>query len=284
MATEDRKTLLVPTDFSETTRKAVEYAAMAAEKRGFSLHILHVINKETRSSLKKEYKGLETILERLNELKSELLNTYDIDIHIMAREGSIFNVINEVAEEIKPRWMALGTHGKKGLQYLFGSYALKIVTQTKCPVLVLQGDSPIKFPEQILFPINIYTAPRQQLPAAVGAAKFFDSKIHVYKQKFNDPGEESRLSVISDQIEKYLEDNEISYTVDQAEKQSQFVNQLLDYATENNIDSLLMMTNTSIDSPDFNHTHWSESLIYNDKAIPVFCINPVYLGQIHFRL
>jgi hypothetical protein len=142
----------------------------------------------------------------------------------------------------------------------------------------------MKLPMEILFPINIYTEPRQQLPAAVAAARFFDSKIHIYKQKFNDPGEGSRLKIISGQIEKYLEKEEVDFSTHQAEKQSQFVNQMLDFAQQNNIDSILMMTNTSIDNPDFNHTHWSESLIYNDKAIPVYCINPVYLGQIYFSL
>lgn len=285
MTKEDKKAILVPTDFSEACQRAIDYAVNVASYRGLKVVLLHVINKESRAQLKKERKGIETIFDRLNLLKEDIQQKFpNIEVEVIAREGSIFEVITEVANNLNPRWMALGTHGKKGLQHVFGSYALRLVTQTTCPVVVVQENSPISIPRKILFPVNIYSEPRQQVQYAVMAAKRFNSTIYIYKQKFEDPGESSRLDVITEQIEKAFEGEKIAYETSQAARQSNFIDQLLEFAEKKEINSLLMMTNSSIDNPDFNHTHWSESLIYNKKGIPVFCINPVYLGQIYFSL
>ena len=43
-----------------------------------------------------------------------------------------------------------------------------------------------------------------------------------------------------------------------------------------------MMTDSRIDHPDFHNSSWSEKLIFNEAAIPVICINPVWLGQVFF--
>ncbi len=283
MTTQDKRAILVPTDFSETCQKAIDYGVNIASYRGLKVVLLHVINKESRARLKKEHKGIETIFAKLNELKNDITQKFNIEVDVIAREGSIFEVINEVAEEINPRWMALGTHGKKGLQHIFGSYALKLITQTACPVVVVQQNSRISIPRKILFPVNIYTEPRQQVQYAVMAAKRFNSTIFIYKQKFEDPGEASRVDIITEQIEKAFGQEKIECKTYQAEKRLNYTDQLIEFADANEIDSLLMMTNSSLENPDFNDTHWSESLIYNNKAIPVFCINPVYLGQIYLR-
>jgi nucleotide-binding universal stress UspA family protein len=284
MATEGNNIILVPTDFSDTCQRAIDYAVNIASYNSLKVALLHVINKETKAKLKKEKQGLESVLNRLNELKIDITEKFNVEVDVIAREGSIFEVINDVAKEINPRWMALGTHGKKGLQYIFGSYALKLVTQTACPVVVVQKESQIAIPRKILFPVNLYNEPRQQVQYAVMAAKRFKSTIYIYKQKFNDSGEASRVDIITEQIEETFKQENIDFVTFQAEKQANFTEQLLDFAEDNEVNSLLMMTNSSIDNPDFNHTHWSESLIYNEKAIPVFCINPVYLGQIYFSL
>ena len=70
--TEDMKgKILVPTDFSETTRNAIDHAVHLADIRGFKVVLLHVINRESKAQLKKEKRGLEEILKRLDALKEE---------------------------------------------------------------------------------------------------------------------------------------------------------------------------------------------------------------------
>ena len=46
----------------------------------------------------------------------------------------------------------------------------------------------------------------------------------------------------------------------------------------------MMMTDSNIESPNFDTSSWSEKMIYNVAQIPVFCINPLYLGQIYYAL
>jgi nucleotide-binding universal stress UspA family protein len=118
--------VLIPTDFSEVCNNAIHHGVELAQSLNYSVCILHVINKQTKSMLKKENLSLEFIDGRLNEYKEQYGTDYTVPIETMAREGSIFTVINEVAQEVKANLMVLGTHGKLGLQHLFGSYALRL--------------------------------------------------------------------------------------------------------------------------------------------------------------
>ncbi len=282
MTEEKTLNILVPTDFSDTCQNAINHAVNHAKISGHQITILHVINKETRSKLKKEGMGLETVLEKLQDIQQDILANNDIGVNYMAKEGSIFDVIQEVAKEIQANLMILGTHGKKGLQYLFGGWARKVVVQSPCPVLVVQEKTPMSDYSKVLFPVNVYTEPRQQLPAAIRVAEQYHSTFHIYLQKFMESFDSARLDVISAQIEEEFKKHNIKFNVESAEKQQNFTGQLLSYAGQEKIDMIIMMTDGRIDEPDFSNSSWSEKLIYNEAAIPVLCINPVYLSSIYY--
>lgn len=274
--------ILVPTDFSSTCQNATDHAVKIALVTQSSITLLHVINKESRSQLKKEGKGIETILSKLQEVQKEIQEKYDVEVNYIAREGSIFEVINEVADEIKSRLMILGTHGKKGLQYLLGSYAFKVVSQSPTPVLVVQEQAAPRDVNTILYPMNVFTEPRQMVPNTIRASQLFGAKVSIFKQFSTDPGESSKIKVILNQIENEFEKNEVPFDVTEAKKSTNFLAQLLEHGNKINADLIMMMTDSSIDNPDFNNSAWSEKLIYNEAGIPVLCINPVYLGEIFY--
>lgn len=274
--------ILVPTDFTETCQNAIDHAVNVASITETKITLLHVINKESRARLKKEGKGIETILEKLQAIQLDISSKYDIEVNYIAREGSIFEVINDVAKEIRSRMLVLGTRGKKGLQYLLGSYAFRVISQSPTPVLVVQDKSKTRTLNTILYPLNLFTEPRQMVPNAIRTSRLFGARIVIFRQKSTDPAESSKIRIISGQIERELANNEVEFDVTDAAKESGFANQLLDFAEERNVDLILMMTDSSIDNPDFSNSAWSEKLIYNEAAIPVLCINPVYLGEIFY--
>ncbi len=282
MSDNQHRVILVPTDFSETCQNAINHAVHLAKIGDQTIVLLHVINKDTRARLKKEGKGIETIVARLESLRQEILESNIIEIEIIAREGSIYKVIDDVASQVKANLMILGTHGKHGLQYLFGSFAFKVITESPCPVYVVQEKTKITDCNKVLFPVNIYTEPRQQVPLAKRVAKFFDSEFIVFKQKFSDRIAVSKLEIITKQILTELNKSEIKYEIVSAEKQKDFTGQLLDYVSSENIDMIIMMTDSRLQEPDFNSSAWSEKLIYNEANVGVLCINPVYLDEIYY--
>ena len=284
MKTKSQNLILVPTDFSETCQKAIEYAANTAKKLNFSLAVLHVITAKTMTALKKEKKGLETIIEQLEVLKKNVEKKYKISVTYTAREGNIFEVIHRVADELQAKLMILGTHGKKGIQYLFGSYAFKVVSQSPVAVIVIQQSSPYSSYQKVIFPVNNFIEPRQQVQHAIEFSQLMGYKIVIFKQQAGEILAKNQLKIVTNQIIERFEEEKVSYEIHEAEKPSHYEQQLIAFAQQQKADAILMMTDSRPDHPDFNNSSWSEKLIFNEAAIPVICINPVYLGKFYFGL
>jgi nucleotide-binding universal stress UspA family protein len=276
--------ILVPTDFSSVCQNAIDHAVKAAEILNFKVTILHVINRNTRSTFGKTNTGAAVEL-KLKEIVKAIKSKSKVKVDYLYREGSIFEVISDVAYDLKVNLMILGTHGKKGLQHLVGSFAMKVITQSPVPVIVVQkrqitGNGYKK----IVFPIGLYTESRQQVFYAVVTSLLFKSEILVYKQTSNQVADTTKLNIITSQIEEEFTKQGVKYTVTEAEKHANFAGQLLDFAVSHSADLLMMMTDSNIENPNFNNSSWSEKLMFNLAQIPVLCINPVYLGQIYFTL
>jgi nucleotide-binding universal stress UspA family protein len=274
--------ILVPTDFSAVCQNAIDHAVKAAESINFKVTILHVINRQTRVNLGKQNTEL-AVENKLKEIKKAIKAKSKVSVDYLYREGSIFETISEVANELKVNMMILGTHGKRGLQHFTGSYAYKVVTQSPVPVIVVQkrqiSDHGYK---KIVFPIGLYTESRQQVFYAIVSSLLFKSELMVFKQTSSEVADTTKLNIITSQIEEEFQNHNVKYTLTEAPKHQNFASQLLDFAVSNSADMLMMMTDSNIDNPNFNNSTWSEKLIFNLAQIPVLCINPVYLGQIYF--
>lgn len=276
--------ILVPTDFTLVGENAIAHAVKAGELLKFKVIILHVINRETKSSFGKEKAGL-VVENKLKEIVKGIKSKSKIDVDYLYREGSIFDVIHEVASELKASIMILGTHGKRGLQHLVGSYAMKVITQSPVPVIVVQkrhiSDHGYK---KIVFPIGLYTESRQQVFYAIISSLLFKSELLIFKQTSKQVADSTKLNIITSQIEEEFKKNGVKYTITEAERHANFAGQLLDFAVSESADLLMMMTDSNIENPSFDNSSWSEKLIFNLAQIPVLSINPVYLGQIYFTL
>jgi nucleotide-binding universal stress UspA family protein len=276
--------ILVPTDFTPIGQNAIDHAVKAGEILKLKVVILHVINRETKSLFGRRNTGL-AVENQLKEIVKNIKSRSKVKVDYLYREGSIFDVIHEVASELKANMMILGTHGKKGLQHLLGSYAMKVITQSPVPVIVVQkrqiSDHGYK---KIVFPIGLYTESRQQVFYAIVTSLLFKSEILIFKQTSNQVADTTKLNIITNQIEEEFKKHGVKYSVEEAPKHANFAGQLFDFAVSNSADMMMMMTDSNIENPSFDNSTWSEKLIFNLAQIPVLCINPVYLGQIYFTL
>jgi nucleotide-binding universal stress UspA family protein len=275
--------VLIPTDFSEACENAIYHGAELAKSLNYSVCLLHVINKQTKSFLKKENLDQSYIDDSLNHLREEYESRFSITVKTIAREGSIFTVINEVATEIKANLMVLGTHGKQGMQHLFGSYALRVVLDSPCPVVVVQKRSFGEGYHNIVVPLNNELETRQKVEWVLLMAKLFNSKVHFFQANENDPDQDGRIRVITGQITKILDENKILYQTIKAEKTGDFANQVLSYAVKTRSDLIMIMTIPHVDVPGFSVATWAETLMFNQAEIPIMCINPTELGNYYYE-
>jgi nucleotide-binding universal stress UspA family protein len=275
--------ILVPTDFSDVCHNAIEYGVRLAEIFGFKVFIYHVINKDTVAMFKSGGELNTAVGQKLKNLSEEFTIQYNVEIETGYEEGSIFDLIHKKADDLGANLIILGTHGKKGMQKLFGSYALKVITQAKVPTLVTQKKKYKPF-ENILFPINSFTEARQKVSYAIAISSKLNSTIHIYKETVSDPSEQSRIDIISKQIKEEFTKAGIKYAVQSSEKVGESAKNLVDFAVENDIDMIMVVTEPQIGTSFFNLGPWNERIMFNESQLPVMCINPVQHGRIYFDL
>lgn len=134
--------ILIPTDFSEYSSVAIDYACGLAEKFGSQLHLLHVLESHfsstpvfggglAPSSLVRESKqAAERMLQELAQGREMVCSTAD---------GPPFLEILRYANAQSIDLIVMGTHGRSGLDHvLIGSVAERIVRKSACPVMTIR--------------------------------------------------------------------------------------------------------------------------------------------------
>jgi hypothetical protein len=191
--------------------------------------------------------------------------------------------INKVATEIKANLMVLGTHGKQGLQHLFGSHALKVVLDSPCPVVVVQKRSFDNGYHNIVLPISNDVEPRQSVEWILLISRLFNSKIHLFQSLETDPALNTRLNIITQQITKILDEKKVPYDIKTADTVRDFSTQIISYAVTRKSGMIMIMTMPGEDVPGFNFSAWNERLMFNEAQIPVMCVNPIELGDYYYE-
>ncbi len=138
------KKILVPLDFSEFGKEALELAQNWALKFGATLHLLHVIDLRDLYSTNLQEMESSVMLENILREKAEKeLKNYSQNLKVKSeseiRLGSPLEEIEDCITEQKIDLIVIPTHGRTGLKHvLMGSTAEKVVRHASCPVLTLK--------------------------------------------------------------------------------------------------------------------------------------------------
>ena len=141
------KKILVPIDFSDYSKKALQYTVKMAEALNAELFLVYVIEPVVYPAdlsmgqvviPQLEMDMNERAKTELEELaKSEIGDS--LKYNILIKTGKPFMEIIETASEIDADLIIIATHGHTGVEHLlFGSTAEKIVRKAPCPVLTLR--------------------------------------------------------------------------------------------------------------------------------------------------
>jgi universal stress protein A len=139
--------VLVPTDFSEASLKAIEAATeLKARHPDMEITLLHTL--EDLPAPADPIVVPPDLLERKKEAASEQLETvakkynwaFDVNLHRLIEVGHPWQTICEVAKRQEIDFIVLATHGRTGLsRLLMGSVAEKVVRHATCPVMVVHS-------------------------------------------------------------------------------------------------------------------------------------------------
>ena len=140
------KNILLPTDFSNISLTAAEYALELANEYNAKLHVLNVLEKTPpilaiRSldlSREKITQSIDADAQlRLDECVKKIKKIRNAEIVPAIRKGIDFEEILKYSTENKIDVIVIATHGRTGILHtLLGSVAEKVIRYSKIPVLV----------------------------------------------------------------------------------------------------------------------------------------------------
>lgn len=143
------KSILVPTDFSDTASNAVRYAAAFCKDHDLELNLLNVMHvpavdanapitlAETMMDNERKF-----TTEKLQKVSAQLVEQYGIAVNLHADFGLGSDIIVEKSEELGVDLIVMGTSGESGfIRSLLGSVTESVVGWSKVPVLAVPKEA-----------------------------------------------------------------------------------------------------------------------------------------------
>ena len=139
--------ILVPTDFSQPSEHALNYARDLAHQFHASLHLLHVVNRPLLAEGLAAEAGIADGMAMgsmmVEDAKARLRNLAPEAASVDVLFGYAARSIIEHASRLGVDLIVMGSHGRTGIAHvLLGSVAEAIVRTAPCPVLTVRD--PVK--------------------------------------------------------------------------------------------------------------------------------------------
>jgi K+-sensing histidine kinase KdpD len=172
----------------------------------------------------------------LKEIVSQLdLPTSKISYKIVV--GHFLNDIGKIASTLEASLIILGTKGAKGLQKVFGSHSIKIVSSCKIPVIIVQEHATFQAIRNIAMTIDLERESIQIVKSAAKIGALFNSKVILIGGKHSDPDLKQKVELNINLCRQYLEEHSINADFELLERKD-FEHNLLNYCQSNDVDIL----------------------------------------------
>jgi nucleotide-binding universal stress UspA family protein len=246
------KRILVPTDFSAYSLKALNYAIELAKKSDSEITLIHVC--DLLNSNFSSLKGLidehnetlqKELWEKLHKIRQSILETEGIEITLRLYNGNITESIIEEAKKGNRDLIIMGTLGAAGLkEKILGSKAIMVIRHSPVSVLCIPFNYQWSKPKRLLLAINDAPKNLDALQPLMHLCNFMkaDLELAVLSEESaegSDVMAHSRLiQTVSAELEKSYPD--ISFNRVHLSG-AHFYDAILEYIHENNIDLLAMI-------------------------------------------
>ncbi|HOY27455.1 MAG TPA: universal stress protein [Flavobacteriales bacterium] len=264
--------ILVPTDFTKVADCALNHAMTVAAKTGAAVFIVHVVDKQ--SHVEEARRKLDLEVERARKWNGT------VSVTPLVRIGSIYEDIGDAAAEVGAGLIIMGTHGMRGMQFITGSRALRVITSSNVPFVVVQERmiKDIGY-RNIVVPLDLHKESRQKLTVVAEMAKTFGSKVHLITPKEDDEFLHNQLLNHIKFADQYLGERGIEHVATIANADSgDFVKAVVRHAVEIDADLIAIMNLTEGNIFGVLGVPYEQEVIANEAQIPVVCMNPISTG------
>ncbi|MGB1076886.1 MAG: universal stress protein [Bdellovibrionales bacterium] len=180
------KNILIATDLTSNSDRALERAFYIAQEHNATLHILHVIpqnnGNEHNNTLEKDASNL---IERMITHQKEQAPLLDVRITVIFSTEAIFISILEQSQKVSADLIVMGLHGKTKFKDLFvGTTIERVMRKGNTPVLMVH-DKPLCPYQDIISCVDFAPASRSALRLATQLAytqKATFKAVHIYRK------------------------------------------------------------------------------------------------------
>ena len=267
------KNILFPIDYSKCAAQALEHALYLAKYYRAKLHIIHavVLHQEDPHYPSQHLPNPKELHEKLNDIFREEMNG-DLREYIQGFNEEVVSIeelrglsaAEMILEYVNARdidLIVMGTHGRRGLGYMFlGSIAQEVVRVAPCPVYTVRESEKPQSPRKInviLSPVDFSDYSRAALSMARETADVYGAKLellHDVENKlynaYNIFGEKTILRLQQDVVNKSRKKMKQFLDLSpgpgvRAEFKvvtGHVVSEILEYARSNSIDLIVIST------------------------------------------
>ena len=159
------KRILLPTDFSENSLKAIQYALLIYKDIKCTFYLVHTFTPpvyETEylygSSIQFELGDIlrKSSEEQMEELRAQLEDQYSNPNHTFIGRIAFNTLLDEISQTVEAEnidLIVMGTQGAtNAAEILIGTNTIHVIKRAHCPVIAIPQKFELKTPKEILFP------------------------------------------------------------------------------------------------------------------------------------
>ena len=258
------KKFIVPYDFTAVSDIALNHALATAKPLGAEIYLLHVVSKN---------RDINEAEKKLNNVVAN--HSASVKIIPVVRVGNIFEDIGDFAAENHAELIFMGTHGTHGWQHLTGMNALKVITHSTVPFVVVQEKSAKESGyDDIVVPLDLNKETKQKLAIVANLATYFNSNVHIITPEESDEFLQHQVKANIQFAKKYFTERNIAITTTIVPN-SGFDKEVVKHAVNLDADLIAIMNlNKNNLLGVLSATH-EEYIITNDAQIPALIMNPI---------
>ena len=245
------KTILLPTDFSANSVKAMNYALDLFKDVVCKFYILNV--QKASSFISDDFRTMspsttiyQTLIQTSKESIKEMIKTFEKrgvkghSFEAMVDYDNFIDAINQACETKGVDLIVMGTHGATGAErILFGSNTVRVMQRCNRPVLAVPRNCEFTGIHKIAFTSNYQTLyHKEELMPLIQMAELFNAKIdilHMVEEDYLSREQENNKAFL-DACFRFVNHEFIDLL------ETDLYKTVHDYMVENNVNMLAMMS------------------------------------------
>ncbi|WP_421976802.1 universal stress protein [Roseivirga seohaensis] len=278
------KTILVPIDFSEQSKYALNFAAQLAEKGKLQIQAIHIIEGPQNHTFNtmgdgianesEDYFFLKQLLEKTKENMRNLVESKvyaGINITGSVEIGNPYQSISKAIADHQADLVVMGSKGVSGIdEVLIGSNTEKVVRHAKCPVITIKSEVKLNTIQNIVLATNLREQQSRLFVELKKLQALTGAKLHLVK--INTTNDFHTQRQMQDEFVRYINDHQLANVHTAIYNETSEEEGILAYAEDVNADMIAIGTHGRTGLLHLLSGSIAEDLV-NHSQIPVWTLS-----------